>query len=200
VNNENQMAQRTVLPDSMFDGSERVPIRQYLAEFDLYVELNEWNEYLAVHLTDDAKAFLHELIQRDATATNSYKALKQHLLSRYEGGLATLRYTREWQQRVKRGDESLHQFLTDLRLKYERAFPSPPVLPPQPDAISDLSEEDNQRLTALLRHEKQAGRLEEYQERREMSLKVQLINGLPLNLREVLVSDDGLLSKPLSRL
>jgi len=204
VNNVNQMAQRTVLPDSKFDGSERVPIRQYLAEFDLYVELNEWNDaraakYLAVHLTDDAKAFLHELIQRDATATNSYKALKQHLLSRYEGGLATLRYTREWQQRVKRGDESLHQFLTDLRLKYERAFPSPPVLPPQPDAISDLSEEDNQRLTALLRHEKQAGRPEEYQERREMSLKVQLINGLPLNLREVLVSDDGLLSKPLEQ-
>jgi len=120
-----------------------------LAEFDLYVELNEWNDaraakYLAVHLTDDAKAFLHELIQRDATATDSYKALKQHLLSRYEGGLATLRYTREWQQRVKRGDESLHQFLTDLRLRYERAFPSPPVLPPQPEVISDLSEEDNQ--------------------------------------------------------
>ena len=32
-----------------------------------------------------------------------------------------------------------------------------------------------------------------------MSLKVQLINGLPLNLREVLVSDDGLLSKPLEQ-
>ena len=95
--------------------------------------------------------------------------------------------------------ESLHQFLTYLRLKYERAFPTPPVLPPQPEVISDLSEEDNQRLTALLRHEKQAGRLEEYQERREMSLKIQLINGLPLNLREVLVSDDGLLSKPLEQ-
>ena len=32
-----------------------------------------------------------------------------------------------------------------------------------------------------------------------MSLKIQLINGLPLNLREVLVSDDGLLSKPLEQ-
>ena len=78
-----------MLPDSKFDGSERVPIRQYLVEFDLDVQLNKWNDaratmYLAVHLTDDAKAFLHELIQRDATATNSYKALKQHLLSRYE--------------------------------------------------------------------------------------------------------------------
>ena len=65
--------------------------------------------------------------------------------------------------------------------------------------ISDLSEEDNQRLTAMLRHEKQTGKLEEYQERREMSLKIQFINGLPLNLREVLVSDDRLLSKPLEQ-
>ena len=32
-----------------------------------------------------------------------------------------------------------------------------------------------------------------------MSLKIQLINGLPLNLREVLVSDDELLSKPLEQ-
>ena len=201
----NQMAQRTVLPDSKFDGSERVPVGQYLAKFDLYVELNEWNDakatkYLVVHLTEDAKVFLHELIQRDATVTNSYKSLKQRLLSRYEGGLATLRYTREWQQRVKRGDESLHQFLTDLCLKYERAFPPPPVLPPRPEAINELSEEDNQRLTALLAHEKQAGRLEEYQERREMSLKTQLINGLPLKLRGVLVTDDGLLGKPLEQI
>ena len=68
---------KAILPDCKFDGSDKVPIRQYLMEFELYTELNEWNDekaakYLAVHLTGNAKAFLHELIQSDAAITKSY--------------------------------------------------------------------------------------------------------------------------------
>ena len=195
---------KAILPDCKFDGSDKVPIRQYLMEFELYTELNEWNDekaakYLAVHLTGDAKAFLHELIQSDAAITKSYTSLKERLLERYEGGLATLRYVREWQQRKRNGGEGLHQFVTDLRLKYERAFPAPtPEV--EPPALEGLSEENKERLAALLKNENKKGRREEYGEKRELNLKIQFINGLPTNLQEILIVDDGLLKKPLDQI
>lgn len=65
----------------------------------------------------------------------------------------------------------------------------------QPEAISDISKEDWLLFWGM--KSKLGDCMEEYQERWEMSLKTQLINRLSLNLREVLVSNDGLLSKPL---
>ena len=34
---------KVILPEMKFDGTEKVPIRQYLAQLNLYVDLKEWS-------------------------------------------------------------------------------------------------------------------------------------------------------------
>ena len=56
---------KVILPDLKFTGRE--DIREFIREFRLYVELNEWGDdkaakYLAVFLKEEAKDFYHQQI------------------------------------------------------------------------------------------------------------------------------------------
>jgi hypothetical protein len=186
------MASKLTLPDSKFSGADdRVGIQQYLRHFQLYVALNEWSDqkagrYLSVFLTGDAEAFLYELCNEDPEKfKNSYAELSARLVQRYEGGLANLRYRREWQQRVRSREESLNSFLSDLRLLYTRAFPKPNV------ADIDGEELNKARLDGVT---------DAYNAIRDSAIKGQFINGLGSELRDILVCDDNLLEKPIDQI
>ena len=78
---------KIVLPDKKF--SEEEDIREFLRDFEIYVAVNEWSDekagqFLAVFLTNDAKAFYH---QQEASVRKSYKELSGALKETYEGAL-----------------------------------------------------------------------------------------------------------------
>jgi hypothetical protein len=139
---------KTVLPDKKFSGEE--DIREFLRDFEIYVAVNEWSDekagqFLAVFLTDDAKAFYH---QQQESVRKSYKELSGALKERYEGGLALLKYKKVFNGRCRKSGETLHSYLSELRLAYERAY-SPPTVDPLPEGAS--AEVKNERFKQELR-------------------------------------------------
>jgi hypothetical protein len=175
---------KTVLPENKFSGEE--DIRGFLRDFEIFVAVNEWSDvkagqYLAVFLKDDAKAFYH---QQSDTVRKSYKELSRAFKERYEGGLALLKYKKEFNARNGKDGETLHSYLSDLRLSYERAY-SPPTVDPLPaDANADQKIEHAQQEGALV-----------FYNRRKDGILCQFVNGLGKELREVLIREDGLLKK-----
>ena len=177
---------KVVLPEKKFSGEE--DIREFLRDFEIYVAVNEWTDakagqYLAVFLKDDAKAFYH---QQGQDVRVSYKKLSEALKERYEGGLALLKYKKEFSAKSRKDGESLHTYLSDLRLSYERAY-SPPTVE---TLAEDASEEDKAE------HAKQEGALDFYNTRKNEDILCQFINGLDKDLKEVLIRQDDLLKKP----
>ena len=127
---------KTVLPERKFSGED---IRDFLRGFEIYVAVNEWSDekagqYLAVFLKDDAKAFYH---QQSETVRRSYKELSGALKERYEGGLALLKYKKVFNMRCRMDGETLHSYLSALRLSYERAYSPPKVEVLPEDASTD---------------------------------------------------------------
>ena len=164
---------KTVLPENKFSGEE--DIREFLRDFEIFVAVNEWSDvkvgqYLAVFLKDDAKAFYH---QQSDTVRKSYKELSQALKERYEGGLALLKYKKEFNARNRKDGETLHSYLSDLRLSYDA------------NANADQKTE----------HAQQEGALVFYNRRKDEDILCQFVNGLGKELREVLIRQDDLLKK-----
>ena len=75
-------------------------------------------QYLAVFLKDDTKAFFH---QQSETVRKSKRKLSRALKERYEGGLALLKYKKEFNARCRKDGETLDSYLSSLRLSYEPA-------------------------------------------------------------------------------
>ena len=128
---------RVVLPEAKFSGEEDV--REFLRYFEIYVTVNEWtdekaSQYLAVYLKDDAKAFYH---QQSKTVRKSFSELSKALKQRYEGGLALLKYKRDFNSRSRKEGEPLHSYLADLGMAYDRAYAPPP--PPCSRSSSRIS-------------------------------------------------------------
>ena len=106
---------RLVLPNVSFTGQEDV--REFLRDFKIFVSVNEWQDeqagqYLAVYLKDEAKAFYH---QQDESVKKGFSALSKVLIERYEGGLALLKYKKDFISRARNNDEALHSYLSALR-------------------------------------------------------------------------------------
>ncbi|KAJ7381806.1 hypothetical protein OS493_038927, partial [Desmophyllum pertusum] len=177
---------RVVLPDVKFSGQEDV--REFLRDFGIFVAVNEWTDekagqYLAVYLKDDAKAFYH---QQQETVRKSFSELSNALKQRYEGGLALLKYKREFNSRSRKESEPLHSFLADLRLAYDRAY--------APPTVNELPETPNTAQKKV--HNEQLGALAFYETRKAEDVLCQFINGLKKDLREVLIRQDDLLKTP----
>ena len=107
---------KTVLSENKF--SEEEDIREFLRDFEIFVAVNEWSDvktgqYLAVFLKNNAKAFYH---QQSDTVRKSYRELSDALKERYEGGLALLKYEKEFHARNRQEGETLNSYLSDLRL------------------------------------------------------------------------------------
>lgn len=176
---------KTVLPERKFTGEE--DIRDFLRDFEIYIAVNEWTDekagqYLAVFLKDDAKAFYH---QQSESVRKSYKELSTALKERYEGGLALLKYKKVFNARFRRDGETLHSYLSDLRLAYERAYRAPIVAPLPAEANAEQKKE----------HARQEGALNFYNERKNEDVLCQFINGLGRELKEVLIRQSDLLKK-----
>jgi hypothetical protein len=108
------------------------------------VAVNEWSDekagqFLAVFLTDDANAFYH---QQQESVRKSYKELSGALKERYEGGLALLKYKKVFNGRCRKSGETLHSYLSELRLAYERAYSPPTVDPLHEGASAEVNNEN----------------------------------------------------------
>jgi hypothetical protein len=163
-------------------------IREFLRDFEIYVAVNEWSDekagqFLAVFLTDDATAFYHP---QQESVRKSYKELSGALKERYEGGLALLKYKKVFNGRCRKSGATLHSYLSELRLAYERTY-SPPTVDPLPEGAS--AEAKNERF-------KQEGALAFYNKRKNEDVLCQFINGLDKDLKEVLIRQDDLLERP----
>ena len=93
--------------------------------------MNEWpdenaGQYLAasVYLTDDAKALYH---QQSETMKKSFSELSRVPNQRSEGGLALLKYKRDFNSRSRKDGKPLQSYLADLRMAYDKAY-APPVV------------------------------------------------------------------------
>ena len=133
-------------------------------------------------LKDEAKAFYHQ--QEDVR--KSYGQLSKDITDRYEGGLALLKYRREFNGGVRKDFEALHSYLSALRLVYLRAY-TPPKVDPLPTEAS--AEQKN-------KHVEETGALKFYNARREEDILCQFTNGLNPVLREVLIRQEDLLQTP----
>ena len=177
---------KIVLPEQKF--SREGDIREFLRDFEIFVAVNEWSDekagqYLAVFLKDDAKAFYH---QQSEAVRKSYRELSQALKERYEGGLALLKYKKEFNARGRKDGETLHSYLSHLRLSYAKAY-SPPTVEPLPEEANTNQKEE---------HARQEGALAFYNKRRDEDILCQFVNGLGRELREILIRQDDLLKKP----
>jgi hypothetical protein len=112
--------------------------------------------------------------------TTSNKNLYGALKERYEGGLALLKYKKVFNGRCRKSGETLHSYLSELRLAYERAY-SPPTVDPLPEGTS--AEVKNERF-------KQEGALAFYNKGKNEDVLCQFINGLDKDLKEVLIRQD----------
>lgn len=181
---------KPTLPQKKFKGSEDPEgIRSYLKYFQLYIDLNGWDDekagrFLTIALDGDAQAFLFELPDDDNNYRKSFKALSDKLIQRYEGGLAVLKYMRDWQQRSRRKGEPLNTYLTDLRVMYDRAFPM--------QKIPDIADEDKNKIRL-------AGAMAIYEASKEFAIKAQFVNGLDPSVRDVLVCDEEIMAKPMDQ-
>ena len=91
-------SRQVVQPEVKFSGED---VREFLRDFEIYVTVNKWmdekaGQYLAVYLKDDAKAFYH---QQSEAVRKSFSELSKALKLRYEGGLALLKYKRDFNSR-----------------------------------------------------------------------------------------------------
>ena len=82
-------------------GQDFKDVREFLRDFEIYVTVNEWTDekagqYLAVYLKDDTKAFYD---QQSEAVRKSFSELSKALKQRYEGGLALLKYKRDFNSR-----------------------------------------------------------------------------------------------------
>ena len=141
---------KTMLPENKFSGED---IREFLRDFEIFVAVNEWcdekaGQYLAVFLKDDAKAFYH---QQSETVRKSYRELSRPLKERYDGGLALLKYKKEFNARCRKDGETLHSYLSSLRLSYGKAY-SPPKVEPLPAEANPNQKEEHARQGALVFH------------------------------------------------
>lgn len=181
---------KPTLPQKKFRGAEDPEgIRSYLKYFQLYIDLNGWNDesagkFLTIALEGDAQAFLFELPDDEKNYRKSFKALSEQLIQRYEGGLAVLKYIRDWQQRTRKKGEPLNTYLTELRVMYDRAFPI--------QKVNDLADNDQNKIRL-------AGAVASYEAGKEFAIKAQFINGLDPGVRDVLVCDEDILAKPMDQ-
>ena len=177
---------KVILPDLKFTGRE--DIREFIREFRLYVELNEWGDdkaakYLAVFLKEEAKDFYHQQIDE---VKNSFESLVGALLDRFEGGLALLKYKKDFNSRSRQNGEPLHSYLSALRLLYDKANKAPIVQP--------LTEDPS--TAERVKNSEQKATLEYYNHRRDEDILCQFVNGLNIESREVLIRQDDLLQTP----
>ena len=93
---------------------------------------------------------------------------------RYEGGLALLKYKKEFNARCRKDGETLHSYLSSLRLSYKRAYSPPKVAPLPAEANANQKEE----------HARQEGALVFYNKRRDEDILCQFVNRLGRELRE----------------
>ena len=84
----------------------------------------------------------------------SYRELSQALKERYEEGLALLKYKKEFNARLRKDGETLHSYLSNLRLSYERAYSPPKVEPLPAEANANQKEEHARQEEALVFHNK----------------------------------------------
>ena len=103
-----------------------------------------------------------------------------------KGGLALLKYKKVFNCRSKNNGETLHSYLSKLRLAYERPY-SPPKVDPLPEEAS--TEQKNEKL-------KQQGALAFYNKRKNEDILCQFINGLDKDLKEIFIRQDDLLKRP----
>lgn len=180
---------KPTLPQRKFKGAEDPEgIRSYLKYFKLYVDLNGWNDesagkFLTISLEGDAQAFLFEL-PVDGNFRKSFKALSDKLVERYEGGLAVLKYIRDWQQRTRKKGEPLNTYLTDLRVMYDRAFPM--------QIVADIEDDAKNKIRL-------AGAACAHEVNKEFAIKAQFINGLEPGVRDILVCDEDIMSKTMDQ-
>ena len=118
---------RIVLLNVSFIGQEVV--LEFLRDFEIFVSVNAWQnkkagQYLAVYLKDEAKAFYH---QQDESVKKSFNALSKVLIE--TGGLALSKYKKDFNRHARNDGETLHSYLSALRLAYARAYLPPPVNP-----------------------------------------------------------------------
>jgi len=64
-------------------------------------------------INTDVKAFYH---QQSEAVRKSFSELSKALMQRYEGGLALLKYKRDFNSRSRKEGEPLHSYLADLRV------------------------------------------------------------------------------------
>ena len=171
---------RIVLPNVSFTGQEGV--REFLRDFEIFVSVNEWQDekagqYLAVYLIDEAKAFYH---QQDESVKKSFSALSKVLIERYEGGLALLKYKKNFNSCARNDGEALHSYLSTLLLAYARAY-VPPPLDPLPSSEQKTKRKEQEAALAF------------YNKRKDEDILCQFINGPKPDLREVLIRQDNLL-------
>lgn len=184
------MAAKPTLPQRKFKGAEDSEgIRSYLKYFQLYIDLNGWDDeaagkFFTIALEGDAQAFLFELPDDDNNFRKSFKALSEKLIQRYEGGLAVLKYIRDWQQRSRKKGEPLNTYLTDLRVMYDRAFPR--------QTIDDVGTDAQNKIRL-------AGAVASYEASKEFAIKAQFINGLDPSIRDILVCDEDILAKTMDQ-
>ena len=77
----------------------------------MYIAVNEWSDekagqYLAVFLKDDVRAFFFH--QQSETVKKSFSELSKARKQRYKGGLALLKYKRDFNSRSLKDGEPLH--------------------------------------------------------------------------------------------
>ena len=117
----------------------------------MYVAVNELSDEkagqcLAVCLKDDAKAFFH---QQSETVKKRFSELSKALKQRYDGGLALLKYKRDFNSRSRKDGEPLHSYLGDLRIAYGRAY-APPVVDELPDSPGTAQKKKNNKQIGAL--------------------------------------------------
>ena len=156
------------------------------------MSVNEWQaekagQYLVVYLKDEAKVFYH---QQDELVKKSFSALSKVLIERYEGGLALLKYKKNFNSCTRNDGEALHSNLSALRLAYARAYVPPPVdpLPGEPSNEQKAKRKEQEAALAF------------YNKRKDDNILCQFINGLKPDLREILICQDDLLKTPVEKI
>ena len=88
--------------------------------------------------------------------------------------MALLKYKKEFNARCRKNGETLHSYLSSLRLLYERAYSPPKVEPLPAEANANQKEE----------HARQEGALVFYNKRRYEDILCQFVIGLGRELRK----------------
>lgn len=108
------------------------------------------------------------------------------LQDRYEGGLALLKYKKEFYGRSRQDGEPLHSYLSALRLLYDRTN-KPPTVDPLTEDPSTAERKKNAEQQAVFEY---------FKRRRDEDILCQFVNGLSSETKEVLIRQDDLLQTP----